>query len=81
MQERDKISTGPNARPRNENIAQTAAGAPNDSSRAPEVNQDEVERQSRKTGQDQARDRSQGHKDQPGAEGERGARADEDTYD
>ena len=45
----DKISTGPNARPRDVSIAQTAGGLPNDSSRAVEgVTDEEVARVERK---------------------------------
>ncbi|MCQ8783983.1 hypothetical protein [Mangrovibrevibacter kandeliae] len=39
-----KISTGPNDRPRDESIAQTAGGLPDDSSRTVEVETDEAER-------------------------------------
>lgn len=40
----DEISTGPNARARNENISQTAVGLPNDSSRTVEIDEEEVRR-------------------------------------
>ena len=43
-----KISTGPNARARDESIAQTATGLPNDSSRAVEIDDEEVRRVERK---------------------------------
>jgi hypothetical protein len=71
--------TGPNARPRNENIGQTAGGLPNDSS-SPDFGIDdaEVERVRRKLtgGGRDPRDA-----DQPGAAGPSQARADQDTYD
>lgn len=38
------ISNGPNARPRNESIAQSAGGMPNDTSQPIEVDDAEVER-------------------------------------
>jgi hypothetical protein len=43
-----KTSTGPNARPKDESIAQTAPGIPNDSSRAVEIDEAEVEKVARK---------------------------------
>ncbi len=36
-------STGPNARPRNETIAQTGAGIPDDSSHQVEIDEDEAQ--------------------------------------
>jgi len=44
MSDNEKISTGPNARPRNETIAQTGPGLPNDSSRPVPATEVEVER-------------------------------------
>lgn len=38
----DKVSNGPNARPRNETIAQTGAGLPNDSSQPVVLNEKEA---------------------------------------
>ncbi len=40
----EKISNGPNARPRNETIAQTGPGLPNDTSRPVEIDEDEARR-------------------------------------
>lgn len=40
----EKISNGPNARPRNETIAQTGQGLPNDTSRPVEIDEDEAKR-------------------------------------
>lgn len=45
---KQKVSNGTNARPRNESIAQTAGGLPNDTSHQVEVTDEEVERVERK---------------------------------
>ena len=44
MDEKSKITTGLNDRPRNETIGQTGAGIPDDSSQPVEVSDEEVER-------------------------------------
>ncbi|TNC13493.1 hypothetical protein FF100_11925 [Methylobacterium terricola] len=41
---REKISNGPNARPRNETIAQTGPGLPNDTSSPVEIDEEEARR-------------------------------------
>lgn len=76
MQDKPKITTGPNSRPRNESIAQTAPGHPDDTGKTVDVSDEEIDRTREKL----VRDR-QKPEDMPGAEGFRTARADEDTYD
>jgi hypothetical protein len=46
----EKISNGPNARPRDASIAQTGEGLPNDSSRPVEVSEEEERRIRQKLG-------------------------------
>ncbi|KKB12544.1 hypothetical protein VE25_06355 [Devosia geojensis] len=48
MPQRKKITTGPNDRPVDESIGQTAPGLPDDSSRSPDVDDRDVERVKRK---------------------------------
>jgi hypothetical protein len=79
MQDKSKISTGPNSRPRNESIAQTAPGQPDDTSSQVNVDETEVERVREKLTKKQPKDKRP--EDMPGAAGFRSARADEDTYD
>jgi hypothetical protein len=79
MQDKSKISTGPNSRPRNESIAQTAPGQPDDSGSQVDVEDKEVERVREKLTKERRKDDRP--KDMPGAAGFRTARADEDTYD
>jgi hypothetical protein len=79
MQDKSKISTGPNSRPRNESIAQTAPGQPDDTSSPVDVDDKEVERVREKLTKKQRNDDRP--EDMPGAAGFRSARADEDTYD
>ena len=52
MPQRSKITTGPNDRPLDESISQTAPGLPDDSSRSPEVDDEEVDRVRRKLADD-----------------------------
>jgi hypothetical protein len=78
MQDKSKISTGPNSRPRNESIAQTAPGQPDDTSSQVDVEDSEIERVRAKLTKKPKDDRPE---DMPGAAGFRSARADEDTYD
>ena len=47
MQKNTKITTGPNDRPRDETIAGTGEGLPDDSSRPPELDQAQIERMRR----------------------------------
>ena len=54
----DKISTGPNARARNETIAQTATGLPNDSSRPVEIDDEEVRRVEEKLKRDLSKEKA-----------------------
>jgi len=56
----NKISTGPNARARDESIAQTATGLPNDSSRPVEVSDEEIARIERKLKGEPAADKEAG---------------------
>ncbi len=79
MQNKSKISTGPNSRPRNESIAQTAPGQPDDTSSPVNVDDAEVERIREKLTKGRPKDKRPA--DMPGAAGFRSARADEDTYD
>lgn len=73
MQERDRHTSGHDARQPREQ----GGGARDDATRPPEVNEEQVEALSQKK---EDRDRRRPD-DEPGAEGERTARADEDTYD
>ncbi|MCO6048952.1 hypothetical protein NGM99_04005 [Mesorhizobium sp. RP14(2022)] len=52
MNEKAKITTGLNDRPRNETIAQTGGGIPDDTSQPVEVSDEEVERVRRKLMED-----------------------------
>lgn len=52
MHEKAKITTGLNDRPRNETIAQTGGGIPDDTSQPVEVSDEEVERVRRKLMED-----------------------------
>ena len=55
------VSNGTNARPRNESIAQTAAGLPNDTSLPVEVDEAEVERVKGKLLGEAPEDEAEGH--------------------
>jgi hypothetical protein len=58
-----KISTGPNARPRDASISSTAPGLPDDTSRPVEVDEAEVERMERKLKPDRENARKRELKD------------------
>lgn len=74
MQNKARITTGPNSQPRSESIAQTAPRWPDDTSSA--VDEEQVEAMKKKLMKKGKRP-----EDMPGAEGFLSARADEDTYD
>lgn len=82
MEKKAKISTGPNARPRNESIAQTAEGIPDDAERR---NKPTVRDGRPATDKGKASGKSQNGeykgRELPGAAGFRSAGAEEDTYD
>jgi hypothetical protein len=76
MEKKPKISTGANDRPRDESIAQTAGGLPDDSSGVVDVEEVKIERVRARLTKNQYHGR-----DMPGAAGESSAGAEEDTYD
>jgi hypothetical protein len=91
---KEKITTGTNDRPKNETIAQSGSGLPDDSGSLIEVSDEQVEAVRAKLGlaetseersparrKDQDRPSSKGSADAPGAEEIAGAGAEEDTYD